>query len=245
MFPKWMVCGLSLMLLLVNSASAKALHLKQGGVMDYKVIIKSVIYGGNQTVKIIDEHENYKGVDAIRIRSNVTTVGVVNKLIRFSETEEMVLDANGLYPLYLKRETRDSKGTEMEEVTFDYNKKIAYRRLVEDQKPEARTEIKLPGIVHDGLSLQFFLRKADLKPGVHQLYFYSNGSGTLKDIDYSVREVKQQLQLENATYPSYVEIKSPKVNITILISNDAERYPLVIRKLTKIGKFEAKLVKVI
>jgi hypothetical protein len=241
-FPKIIAYGLSLALLLLNVVPAKALNLKQGGVLDYKVIIKSVIYGGDQTIKIINDKENYKGQSAIRVRSTVTTVGVVNKLIGFSEIEEMVLDVNGLYPLYLKRETRDSKGTEVEEVSFDYRKKIALRRLVKTNKPEKRTEIKLPGIVYDGLSLQFFLRKGELKPGNHQLYFYSN-SGKIKDIDYSVREVKKKLQLENATYSEYVEVRSPKVSITILISNDEDRYPLVIRKLAKIGKFEAKLVK--
>jgi hypothetical protein len=243
MFPKLMACGLSLMLVFFNVVPARAFHVKQGEVLDYKVIIKSVIHGGDQTVKIIDDQENYKGQAAMRIRSTVTTIGVVNKLTGYYETEEMVLDADGLYPLYFKREAHDNKGTEVEEVSFDYRKKIAVRRLVEDNKPEERTEIKLPGIVHDGLSLQFFLRKGDLKPGSHQLYFYSNGSGKIKDIDYSVREVKQRLQLENGTYPGYVEIKSPKVNMTILVSNDAERYPLIIRKLTKVGKFEAKLVK--
>jgi hypothetical protein len=244
MFPKLMAGGLGLAFLLINAIPTMAFNVKQGEVLDYKVIIKSIIHGGNQTVKIINNHENYKGDAAIRIRSTVTTVGLVKRLTGYYETEEMVLDAEGLYPLYLKRVTRDGKGTETEEVTFDYRKKIALRRLVEDNKPEERTEIKLPGIVHDGLSLQFFLRRPDLKPGNHRLYFYSNGSGSIKEIDYSVREIQRDLQVNNQTYPEYVEVQSPKVNITVLVSKDVARHPLVIRKLTKVGKFEAKLVRV-
>jgi hypothetical protein len=243
MFPKFLTIGLTIILLLSNNTAAQALRLKQGEVYEYKVIVKSLIHGGNQTVKIINDHEIYKGVAAIRIRSILTTVGMVNKLTGYYETEEMVLDAEGLYPLYLKRESRDNKGTEVEEVRFDYQRKIAYRRLVETKKPEQQMEIKLPGIVHDGLSLQFFLRKADLRPGAHHLYFYSNGSGSIKEVDYSAREVKRKLQLETKTYSEYLEIKSPEVNITIILANDAERYPLIIRKIAKVGKFEAKLVK--
>jgi hypothetical protein len=242
MFSNFKVGFLGLALILINSLPVAAFQVKQGEVLNYKVVIKSLIYGGNQTVRVINAKEEYKGHAAIRIRSTVTTVGLVNKLTGYSETEEMVLDADDYYPLYLKRSSRDNKGSETEEVSFDYRKKIAVRRLVEDNKPEERREIQLPGIVHDGLSLQFFLRKNDLKPGSHHLYFYSNGSGRIKEIDYFVRKVKNKLQLGDKTYPEYVEIKSPNVNITIMVSNDEEHYPLIIRKFTKVGKFEARLV---
>ncbi|MGD8400486.1 MAG: DUF3108 domain-containing protein [Bacillota bacterium] len=242
MFPKFLIQGLALVLLLSNSLTTLAFRVKQGETLDYRVIIKSVIHGGNQTVRVIDAKEKYKGRAAIRIRSTVTTVGLVNKLTGYNETEEMILDAKDFYPLYLKRATRDRKGRETEEVSFDYGKKIAVRRLVEDNKPEERRVISLPGIVHDGLSLQFFLRRKNLKPGSHRLYFYSNGSGRIEGIDYFVRKVRNKLQLGDETYPEYIEIKSPKVNITILVSNDEERYPLIIRKITKVGKFEARLV---
>lgn len=239
---KWRVGGLGFVLLSLITVPTMAFEVKKGETLGYKVIIKSVIHGGDQTVKIINDHEVYQGAAAIRIRSTVNTLGVVNQLTGYAETEEMVLDAEGLYPLYLKRETKDNKGTEVEQVCFDYRKKIAVRQLNQANQPEERTEIELPGIVHDGLSLQFFIRKPDLKPGSHRLYFYSNGSGKIKDIHYSVREVRQTLKLENKTYPEYLQIQSPKVNITILLSNDAGRVPLLIRKVTKVGKFEAKLV---
>jgi hypothetical protein len=243
MFSKMTVYGLNLALLLCNCLPVMAFQAKQGEVLEYKVIAKSVIPSGTQTVKILDNHENYKGQAAIRIRSTITTTGLVNQLYHFYQSEEMLLDASGLYPLYLKRESRDRKGTEFEEVSFDYRKKVAVRRVIENDKPEERTEITLPGFVQDALSLQFFLRKTNLKPGNHQLFFYSNGSGSIKEIDYSVQEIRKSLKAGEQTYQGYLDIQCPKVNITVRISNDEARHPLLIRQLTKLGKLEAQLVK--
>lgn len=241
MFRKISLSIVGLVLLLAGFGNVNADNVKPGEVLEYKVMVKSVIHGGNQTVKVIG-FENYKNREVIRVRSNVTTVGLANQLTGYTEIEEALLDAEGMYPVYFRREIRDNKKSEVDEVSFDYRRKVAFRVNSETGKPEERTEIKLPGILHDALSLQFFFRKAELNPGQHKLYFYSNGK--VKDITYSVREVNRKLQLECGIFPSYLEVENPAVNITILLSNNDERYPLIIRKISNIGKFEAKLQKV-
>lgn len=241
MYLKRLISGLGIGLLLLGTAHAMAYEVKKDEELDYKVIVKSIIHGGNQRIKILNQNEIYRGTPAIRVRSIVKSVGIVKQLTGYAESEELLLDAAGLYPLNLKREVKDGKDTELEEVHFDYRNKVALQRRIYSDKTETQKEIPLPGRVYDSLALQFFLRKPDLQSGSHQLYFYSYGSGAIEAIDYAVRDMHQTLQVGENTVPDYVQIESPKAKITVLVSNDAKRVPLLIRKITKFGKFEAKL----
>lgn len=241
MFRKMLMLGLTLCLLPVAIGSAEAYTAKPGETLNYKVMIKSVIHGGNQTVKVIGV-ENYKNHSVVRVRSTVKTVGLANSITGYWESEEALLDVEDFYPLYLKREVHDNKKDEVEEIFFDYRKKIAVREISRKGEPLERIEVKIPGEVYDGLALQFFFRKSDLKQGNHKLFFISDDS--VDEIGYSVRQVDKKLELECGIFPGYIEMNNPKVNITILVSNNAERYPLIIRKINNIGKFEARLQKV-
>jgi hypothetical protein len=242
MLRKIFIWGLGIGLIAINLLPTYADKVKAGEVLEYKLTVKSVIHGGNQTIRV-SEVEYYKNRPVLKIFSKLTSVGLVKKVTGYSETEDLVLDAEGLYPLYLKREVHDNKKAEVEEVSFDYAKKVAMRILNKSNEPTERSEIKLPGYVQDGLSLQFFLRKSDLKPGNYKIYFYSNGS--VEEIAYGIREVNQSLQLDCGKYSGYWEVDNPKVGITIVLSNDEERLPLIIRKINNIGKFESKLVKIL
>ncbi|HEY8464815.1 MAG TPA: DUF3108 domain-containing protein [Bacillota bacterium] len=242
MLRKLLIVSCGLALLLAVEGNAKTTYtIKPGEVLEYKVMVKTLIHGGNQTVKVVGL-EKYRNRSVFRIRSKVTSAGLVNQLTGYTETEELLLDAEELYPLYLRRTVLEKKKSKIEEVSFDYGKKIATRVYSKNGGPNEQTQIKLPGIVHDGLSLQYFFRQVELKPGQHQLYFYSNGK--VKTISYSVQEVNSKLELDCGIFSGYLEVQSPGVNITLLLANNAERYPLVIRKLSDIGKFEAKLQKV-
>ena len=242
MLRKLLFWGLGIGLIATSLVPAYAYKVKNGEVLEYKLTVKSVIHGGNQTIRVTGIGK-YKNRPALTVFSTLNSVGLVKKITGYSETEELVLDAEGLYPLYLKREVRDNKKVEVEEVSFDYARKVAIRILNKTNEPTERSEVKLPGYVQDGLSLQFFLRRSELKPGNYKVYFYSNGS--VEEISYGIREVKRKLQLDCGEYSGYWAVDNPKAGITIVLSNDEDRLPLIIRKINNIGKFESKLIKVL
>jgi hypothetical protein len=241
MFRKTLIWGLGIGLIATNLVPTYAYKAKMGEVLEYKLTVKSVIHGGDQTIRITST-DSYKNRPAVTVFSKLTSVGLVRKITGYSETEELVMDAEGLYPLYLKREVHDSKKVEVEEVSFDYAKKVAVRIVNKTNEPTERSEVKLPGYVHDGLSLQFFLRKFELKPGSHKVFFYSNGS--VEEISYVIREVSKSLNLGCGNFSGYWEVDNPKAGITIVLSKNEDRLPLIIRKINNIGRFESKLAKI-
>lgn len=213
---------------------------KVGETLQYKLIVKSMIYGANQTVKVLSK-EKYSGKEVYRIHLSMNTVGVVQKLYNYSETEEVLLSVEGLYPLYLKRKIFEKGEIETEEVRFDYSRGTAFRTFTpHDAKPEY-SEIKLPGYVYEALSLQFFLRRVPSVAKNSKLYFYSNGK--IKAVNYHVlAEHAKELKMDCGTFNDYFQIEGE--DIRVVIANNPNRYPLIIRKMAKFGKVEAQLVSI-
>lgn len=214
---------------------------KIGETLEYKLIAKSVIHGGNQRITVVGR-EKFKGHDVYRVRSTMDTIGMVKSISCYSETEELLIDAHGMFPRYLKRVENEKNGTDVEEVTFDYDKRVAIRLLSKDGAPTERTEIPLPAYVQAGLSLQYFFRYSALKEGSNKMFYYSNGK--IEEYNYVVTKSSGSLKTDIGTYPKYYTIHNKAKSITIFIADDDERHPLIVRKVSKIGKVEAKLTKV-
>ncbi len=237
--------GLVLFILIIPTVSVGAppdyYEPRVGEVLTYKVIVKSVIYGADQVIKVVS-NGTYKNREVVNVKVSMNTVGMVKGITNYSEIEEMILDKAGLFPWYFRREVTEGDQTDIEEVTFDYQLGIAFRTVMKADKPKKQSEIKLPGFVQDGLSLPFYLRKGNLKTGQHQLYFYSNGK--VEPVIFQVKESTQPLKLECGTYPQPYQISNDQSKITIIVSKNEPRLPLVIQKLAQFGKVEARLTKV-
>ena len=216
-------------------------QLKTGETLEYKVIVKSMIYGADQVIKVVGR-ENYKNHEVWRIRYNMYSVGLAKKMTNYSESEDLLLDVKGFFPWYIKKESQDKDDQEKEELFFDYDNATATRISSKNGSPEQQETISLPGYIQDGLSLQFYLRNSKLKPGINKLNFYS--SGHIKEVNYQVSEVKESIKLNSGTYSKSYKIENEEIAITIIISDDDQRFPLIIRKDAKFGKVEARLEKV-
>lgn len=209
-----------------------------GESLEYKVNVKSLFHGANQTVRVV-ESGVYRDRPTLKIQCVLETVGLMKSLTGYRETEEVILDSEGLFPWVIQHEIRDKGDIEIEEVFFDYPNGTAIRLYSKNGGPEERTEISVPGYVQDGLSLQYFLRK-NFTPGENEIYFYSNGK--IKRINYQISEIREELTMECGTFNKYYRVDNPESKITILIADNPAHYPLVIRKNAKIGEVEAKLV---
>ncbi|NLW48273.1 MAG: DUF3108 domain-containing protein [Firmicutes bacterium] len=210
---------------------------KIGECLEYEVIVKSMVHGADQTIRIV-EADVYLDRPVLKIQSVMDSVGMIKSITKYQEKEEIVLDLEGLYPWVIRREISDKDGLEIEEVIFDYSKGVAVRVYSENDGPEERTELEVQGYVQDGLSLQFYLRK-NITLGNNEVFFYSNGK--IKKISYQITEVLEPLKLECGEFQEYYRVHNSEQKITILISKTPERYPLAVEKIGKIGKIEAKL----
>ncbi len=237
--------GLFLSLLILSALLLSATGLtddyippRVGECLEYKVFVKSMMHGADQTVRVV-ESGTYRDRPVIKIQSIMDTVGLAKTITKYKETEEMILDLEGLYPWVIRREIADKDGIEVEEVTFDYPNGSAVRSFSKNGGPKEQTKIQVPGYVQDVLSLQFYLRK-NIFQGENRVYFYSDGE--IKQISYQVTEKSEPLKLECGQFQKQHQIYNSEKNITILLAVTPERYPLVIQKIGKIGKIEAMLV---
>ena len=224
-----------------NLGDAKAFAPQVGENLEYEVIVKSMIHGANQSVKILST-QTLHSREVLNIQSTMKTIGTMDAIAKFSEKEDLVLDREGLFPWVIRREVHDKDETVIDEVTFDYVNNVAVRQLSRNGGQTVRSEIKFSGMVQDGLSLQFYLRKTKLTPGEAKVNFYSNGS--IEETPYQVKLVKEKLKLDCGTYDGYYEVVHPRSSITILLADSDDQIPLVIRKNAKFGKIESKLTKI-
>ncbi len=239
--------GLFLTLLMVSVFLMSAIGLandyippKVGECLKYKVTVKSMVHGADQIIRVVQSCI-YRDRPVIKIQCEMDSVGLVKNLTKYKETEEIILDLEGLYPWVIRHEITDKEGIETEEVTFDYQNGLAVRIFSKNGGPKERTEIRLPGYVQDLLSLQFFLRK-NISQGDNQVYLYSDGE--IKKISYQLTEIPEPIKLECGQFQKHYRIYNPEKDITILLADTPEHYPLVIQKNGKIGKIEAKLVEI-
>ena len=77
---------------------------KVGEILKYKVIVKSAIHGANETIKVVSK-DTYNGRDVYNIHSQMGTIGLAKGLYNYDQVEDLVLDAEGLYPWFIKLET--------------------------------------------------------------------------------------------------------------------------------------------
>lgn len=240
MFRK-IIIGLVLSIVCFTSICfAEGYSPKVGDSLQYKIIAKSWIHGGNQYINIVNR-ETYKGHDVFMVHSVLETIGIIKSITKYSEVEDMALDASGFFPWYIRRECHEGENTRVDEISIDYEKGVGERITTAYDGNKSRSEIKIPGYVFDALSLQFYLRKDKFINKINKLYFY--GDGNISDVNFETEEVNKPLHLDSGTFPKYDQFSDPKSKITVLISDDAQRLPIVIRQIGGFGKVEAKLAK--
>lgn len=225
-----------------NPASGVNIYIPQvGEVLQYNVYVQNIFHGAVQTVKILSQDElNNRPV--LNVQLSMETVGMIDRLAKYREIEKLTLDLAGLYPMAIHREVQQPDGIIIEEVRFDYVKAVATREVTHADGSVESSLIKLPGYIQDAASLQFFLRKCQFNMGTNQLYFYSNG--TIAEVDYTVTQGKTAVKLESGLYSRYYQIDDSIDRITVLVAQDSQRLPFLIRKYTSLGKVEAKLIRV-
>jgi hypothetical protein len=233
-------CCLAVLLYFGSFGYANEPRFRVGEVLQYKAYARSAIYGANEMIKVVSK-DTFSGRDVYRIHAEMTTIGIVKGLYNYSQVEDLVMDAEGFYPYWIRLNTQERSKSQQEEIRFKYDERKATR--VVTKNGETRTsEIDLPGFVQDGLSLQFFLRQNRIQEVPHKIYFYGNGH--INESNFEVTFISKPIHLESGTYPKYLQITDNENDITVLIAENQERLPISVKKIAKIGAIEMKLSKI-
>lgn len=220
-----------------HTVVAKSYSPEIGETLKYDVYVKTIIHGATQTVTVMSE-EDYQGRKVYRIVSKMNTLGLVNKLTSYSENEVLLLDADHLCPLYLKKTVIDKKEAEVEEVIFDYENKKAQRKYTLNAEKTEVKEIELPGRIQDGLSLLYYLRSKTSKSKSETIYFYNNGK--VKEINCTYKaNPDSAVSLECGEFPNTFKATGDELVVTLDV--DSPKYPLLVAKMAKFGNVEMKL----
>lgn len=240
MFRRLRVLFLVLIIVLSSNAIfAEGYTPQVGETLEFKVILKSFLHAGNQTVRVVKK-EVYNSKEVFAVHSQLETVGFAKALYKYAEIEDLLLDADGLFPRYTRRECHEGSKIRIEEVVFDYENSVAERTVTVDGA-KSSSQIKLPGPVQDALSLQFYLRKEGFTSGENKVFFY--GDGNIKEIAFTASLITNQaLKLDCGTFSQYSQFSNEPSKITVLVDNDLH-LPLIIKQVAGFGKVESKLVK--
>ncbi|HBF39849.1 MAG TPA: hypothetical protein DDW50_21385 [Firmicutes bacterium] len=233
-------CCLAVLLCFGSFGYANESHLRVGEILEYKAYARSVIYGANEMIKVVSK-DTFSGREVYRVHAEMTTVGIVKGLYNYTQVEDLVMDAEGFYPYWIRLNTQEHSKSQQEEIHFNYEVRKA-TRVVTKNGETSTSEIDLPGFVQDGLSLQFFLRQNRIQEVPHKIYFYGNGH--INESNFEVTSVSNPIHLENSTYPKYLQITDNENDITVLIAENRDRLPILVKKIAKIGAIEMRLSKV-
>lgn len=233
-------CCLALVLCFGSFGYAENAPFKVGEVLEYKLYAKTAIYGANEIIKVVSKN-TLNGREVYRVHAEMATIGIVKGLYEYSQIEDLVMDAEGFYPYWIRLETKDRSKNQLEEIHFDYAGKKAIRVLTKNGGTET-SEIELPGFVQDGLSLQFYLRQDQIAEKPSMIYFYGNGK--IKGSNFEIKQISKPIKLESGTYSKYLQIIDYENDITVLIAENQSRLPIYVKKIAKFGSMEMKLSKV-
>lgn len=236
----WIWGGLLTMLLLWSSwggDSARAdegFTLRVGESLTYKIYY-GAIPAGSQTMKVV-EKTVYRGREAYRIQMEMSTASAVKMIYTYKETEEILLDAKGFYPLYgMRRVKKKNKETEQETV-FSMEKKEITVRTVRNGNENIKV-IPFDKPCQNGLSLYYYLRTRPWERGKWDLLLLTKDG--IESFSYRVTHIERH-QSAMGTFDAD-SIENASLGYVLKFSKDARVLPL---QVEVDGKFDSRLVQV-
>lgn len=204
-----------------------------------ETLIYKIYYGaipaGTQRMKII-ERFNYDGKDAYRIRMEMGTSSAASILYKYHEEEDLILDANGFFPLYTLRKVKDRKKSFVQETIFSH----ADKRII--QKTEKNGEIhslvfSMEEPCQEGLSLYYYLRTRPWERGKSSFTFLKKDGP--KSYSFQVQDGGEYKTTLGAF--SVDKVENGELEYNLLFTKDTNAYPL---QIDIKGKFDSRLVQV-
>ena len=164
---------------------------------------------------------------------------------------ESVADANPFGVLRTKSSYRDKRGTTNSEATFDHEAgKAVWTESEQNQQANAK-DLEIKGPVHDVLTLIYFVRTLNLKPGqkfevtmvdAGRVYRCEVNVLAGKKIGTSVGRVNT-IRVEPAIFDGNREVR-PRGTLTVWMTDDARHLPVKAQIKAPIGNIDINLKRI-
>jgi len=215
---------------------------KGGEKLKLRVKYLDFIPAGSVTMKV--KEVSYQGKETYRLVETKASP-LFFFFTNFRSVLESYMDARNLYSLRFQEYTRSGNSVDKRLTLYDQETGIAETR--EEGKPGSG-KVKIEKNTQDFLSALYFLRTKELKVGKSLLI---NLNDRKKNYQVKVKILrKESVKVPAGRFSSYVvEVKATRVGkkkpgtiLTVWLSADARKLPLLIKAGTKIGPMKVSLV---
>ncbi len=216
---------------------------KGGEELKLRVKYLGFIPAGSITMRVKDV--SFRGKEVYLLVAGAEASPLFSFFNKFRSVFESYMDAGNLYSLRFLEYTRS--GNDVDERLTLYNQKTGIAETCERGKPGNR-KVKIEDNTQDFLSALYFLRTKELKVGES---FLINLNDRKNNYEMEVKILrKESVKVPAGRFTAYVaEVKvrrvrkkNPGTTLTVWLSADARKLPLLIKAGTKIGPLEASLI---
>ena len=196
-----------------------------------------LVYAGDATLEIrniavLDSIESY------HIFSLARTNKAFDMVFKVRDHHESFMDYENLYSLRFEKHLREGKFRRDEIIDFDQKKHLAVYK---------DTKIKIPPNTHDFLTAFYYMRTISLIPG--QAIFLANHSGKKNYPIYVKVLRKEKVSVPAGDFECVViepVLKTSSIfkhqgKLTIWLTDDIAKMPVLLRSKVLVGSFEARL----
>jgi len=189
--------------------------------------------------------QHFRGRGLIRLSAKAMTSNVISAFYKMREHTISWVDADGFYPHLFEQHVREGAKYKLDGYTVYDNKN---EKLF--QKRRQVIEYESPKFTHDYLSMLYYARSNPLKPGnTFEAHLFSRPK--TNPVKFKVREKPETVTSDAGTFSCVVvepefmgdsRAFNSKSKIEVWVSDDENKYPVMIKAKAKFGSVHAKLI---
>ena len=202
-------------------------------------------------VKLAVKNEPYEGKPAYKIEALGRSLKAFDWFFKLRDTISCYVDTTSLKPYYFDRKTNEGDYIARHEYWFDYGQDQIYSKIKKKQKPVKKDTLENKFISSDIVSVAYYTRNLDFSKykkkekiplrmlidnEIHNLYIRYKG---IEDVKLKSGEVYECLKFSPMLVKGHL-FKGGE-DMTIWVSNDRNRVPIMIEAKVLIGSVKGLL----
>jgi len=220
-------------------------EVKPGNFINGETLVFEAGWGPFMAGYFILEARHIKGRGLIRLSAKAMTSNVISAFYKMREHTISWVDATGFYPHFFEQHVREGAKYRLDayKVYDNQNGKLYHKR-------RQVTEHTTPKFTHDYLSILYYARSKPLNPGdTFEAQMFSRPK--TNPVIFKVRGKKETVTTAAGTFncvvvePTFLgdsRAFNSKSKIEVWVSDDENKYPIMIKAKAKFGSVQAKLI---
>ncbi|MCL2218720.1 MAG: DUF3108 domain-containing protein [Chitinispirillia bacterium] len=221
-------------------------HSPPGKFAEGEMLVYQAGWGPFMAGYFILEARNFRSRGLIRLSAKAMTSNVISAFYKMREHSLSWVDAAGFYPHFFEQHVREGSKYKLDAylVYDNKNKKLFHKRR------EEVTEVESPKFTHDYLSLLYYARTMPLQPGdTFDAQLYTRPK--TDPVKFKVLNKRETVKTDAGTFkcvivePTFLgdsRAFNRKSKIEVWVTDDENKYPVMIKSKAKFGSVQAKLI---